>query len=98
DDIPPQHRQYEHREGERVAVDVLEDEGEAWLPAVLRARVGDAAGRRRPEEGAVVGAAVVVAGHAERERRSDDEERGREVVPVADDRERRMDAAGRKAR
>ena len=68
DRIPPEEREHDDREVERVAVDVLEDEREPRLAAVFRARVRDRAGRRRPEERAVVGAAVVVAGDAEQQR------------------------------
>src|SRR6185503_13058209 len=90
--VPPEDREHQDREVQSVAVDVLDHPREARLAAVLRTRVRHGARRRGPEERAVVRAAVVVAGDAERERRTDDEERRRQRVPVADDRERRMDA------
>src|SRR5947208_8676004 len=70
---------------ERVAVQVLEDEGEARLAGVAGPDVRHRAAGRGPPERAVVRLPVVVAGQPEETGRPEDEERGRDD---ADDRER----------
>src|SRR6266705_3534295 len=76
--VAPEEEEVDERDVERVAVEVLEDEGEGGLAAVaVPARLAHRARRRIEEVRAVVGLAVVVAGGAEEDRRKKDQERGR---------------------
>src|SRR2546428_7084547 len=98
DRVPPQEREDDRGEVQEVAVEVLDDEGEARLAGVAAAHVGDGARRGRPEERAVVAAAVVITGDAERDRERHDEDRRGEVPPRADDRQDRVRAVRGNAR
>src|SRR5262249_31533893 len=82
--VPPEAAQDRDGEIEEVAVDVLEDEWEAALAEVLRARVRNGAGGRSPDEGPVIRLAIVVAGEPEPPGRPEDEERRRPLPPVAE--------------
>src|SRR5215204_2341740 len=84
--VPGQDDRERQRQVEEVAVDVLEDQGEAGLAGVAGPGVGDGAGRRRPPERPVVGLAVVVTGQPEPERERQHQQGGGQRPPAADDR------------
>src|SRR2546426_3450821 len=76
--VAPEEEEVDERDVERIAVQVLEDEGEGGLAAVaVPARLAHRARRRIEEVRAVVGFAVVVAGGAEEDRRGGGQERPR---------------------
>src|SRR5881296_2334595 len=89
--VAPEEEEIDERDVERIAVQVLEDEGEGGLAAVaVPARLAHRARRRIEEVRAVVGLAVVVAGGAKEDWREEDQER-RRVGKARDDDERRVE-------
>src|SRR5829696_7569292 len=96
--VPGQDDRERQGQVEEVAVDVLQDQGEAGLAGVAGPGVGDGAGRWRPPERPVVRLAVVVAGQPEPERERQHQQGGGERPPAADDRPGRLLAAGGQAR
>src|SRR5829696_2733267 len=88
--VPGQDDRERQGQVEEVAVDVLEDEGEAGLAGVAGPGVGDGAGRRRQPERPVVRLAVVVAGQPEPERERQHQQRRGQSPPVAEDRPGRL--------
>ena len=69
-------------EAQKIAMEILHDQGKASFAEIRLARLADRARRRIGPERLVVGAAVVVTGEAEEPRYPQDEKRRREMHKV----------------
>src|SRR5207249_5172958 len=81
--VVPEKSDKEHSQIKKVAVDILQDEGESGFASIVVARrFTNSASRRIQEESAVVGFAIVITGCTKAERPGENQERGREFPPA----------------
>src|SRR5205807_4961603 len=71
-----------HRDIEKIAMQILQDEGKCRLAAIRSAALADHTGRGVEKERAIIGLPVVVAGHAESQRAAQNQQRGRKQPPM----------------
>src|ERR1700694_2751806 len=88
-DVVPEKKENQQREVQQVAMQILENQWECCLAAILSApSFSDGAAGRMERKGAVVRLAVVVAGQTKSARRPEDQDRRREPLrqhgPVAE--------------
>src|SRR5581483_5071581 len=80
-DIEDEARQEQERQVEKIAMNVLENQGKPPLAAVCIARLAHCTGGRIRPESPVIGAAVIIAGEAKQPRSPKDQQCGRPRQP-----------------
>src|SRR5438874_1862172 len=80
--VTPEKSEENHRDIEKIAMQILQDEGKCRLAAIRSAALADHTGRGVEKERAIIGLPVVVAGHAESQRAAQNQQRGRKQPPM----------------
>src|ERR1043166_2483702 len=81
--VIPEEAKEDHGGVKKIAMDILQDEGETGLAAIIAMRrLSHGAGRRVEKECAIVGLSVVIAGRTETERKNQNQQCRREGPPT----------------